>query len=73
MQPDRRLNLDVDSPEKVIFVLLAAVDAFNDTAAELESAWQDKSAGKPWTVIAKELETAAARVRAALGKIGFTL
>lgn len=53
------LDLDVDSPEKVIPVLRRAIEAFYDSAVELESAWQDRSAGKPWIVIAKELEKAA--------------
>jgi hypothetical protein len=51
-------NLDVDSPEKVLVVLRDAAQSFYESAGELESAWQDKNAGKPWILIAKELERA---------------
>jgi len=43
----RSLDLDVDAPEKVPRVLRAASEAFQASAAELESAWQDREAGLP--------------------------
>ncbi len=54
----KSLDLDVDSPEKVITVLYNAVDAFMEASSELQSAWQDPKAGAEWKMIAKELEKA---------------
>ena len=53
-----KLDLDVDSLDKVIVVLRNAVDAFYETAGELESAWGDPGAGKPWEQVAKILDRA---------------
>ena len=54
-----KMDLDVDSPEKVAVVLRRAADAYYESASELESAWQDRGAGKPWTKLARILERAA--------------
>ena len=54
----RNMNLDVDSPEKVLVVLRNAVDVYYDAAGDLESAWGDPGAGKPWEAIAKILDRA---------------
>ncbi len=55
----RNLDLDVDAPDKVSQILRNAADAYYESAGELESAWQDPGAGKPWEQIAKILESAA--------------
>ena len=53
------LDLNVDSPEKVSKVLRRAAEWYLESATELESAWQDRSAGRPWVSLAKILEQAA--------------
>lgn len=58
----RNLDLDVAEPDMVAAILRAAADAYNESAAELETAWQDRQAGKPWAKIARILERAAAQV-----------
>jgi hypothetical protein len=55
----RSLDLDVDSPEKVSMILRNAAEAYYESALELSSAWQEKSAGKPWEIIARVLARAA--------------
>jgi hypothetical protein len=54
-----KLSLDVDSPEQVANVLRHAAQEFRESASELESAWQDRGAGRPWDKIAKILDRAA--------------
>jgi hypothetical protein len=56
------LDLDVDAPDKVVPVLRRAAEKYHDSAVELEAAWQEKSAGRPWTKIARILERAAASI-----------
>jgi hypothetical protein len=63
------LLLDVDAPDKVVHVLRTAADAYYESAAELESAWQDKT-GTIWADIAKELERSANKIEAKLRKRG---
>ncbi len=58
----RNLDLDVDAPEKVSAILRAAAEAYRESQSELQSAWQDSQAGKPWQHIANILERAAASV-----------
>lgn len=60
------LNLDVEAPDQVPGVLRSAAEAYYESAAELESAWQDKSAGKPWIRIARILELTANRIEGVL-------
>lgn len=67
-----KLSLDVDSPEKVTRALLNASEAFYVSAGELESSWSDPSAGKPWLVLARELEAAADRIEKKLAPLGFS-
>lgn len=62
------MDLDVDSPEKVADVLREAADQYRESAAELESAWQEKAAGRPWTQIATLLEGCAERIDRAVGE-----
>ena len=57
----KSMDLDVASPDKVAAVLRAAADAYYESASELESAWQDPGAGKPWEKLARILESAANR------------
>ena len=59
MQP---LDLDVDAPEAVAPVLRRAAQQYAESASELQSAWQDKNAGKAWTRIARILERAADQI-----------
>ncbi|HEU4985376.1 MAG TPA: hypothetical protein VFT58_07020 [Nitrososphaera sp.] len=56
------LNLDLEHPDQVADVLRAAAEQYHDAASELESAWQDKDAGRPWSKIAAILERAAASI-----------
>lgn len=56
------LDLDVDCPEKVAPILRAAAEKFYEAHSELQSAWQDKQAGKAWSKIARILERAAASI-----------
>lgn len=64
------LDLNVDAPRKVVGVLRDAAQAYSEAAVELESAWQDKNAGKVWNKIAAELYRAADRVATACDKAG---
>ena len=59
---DKRFSLDVESPEQVSAVLRAATQAYYESQGELQSAWQDKNAGREWSIIARELERAADRI-----------
>ena len=54
------------APEAIPTVLRFAADKMLEQAAELESAWQDKNAGKPWGMIALELQRAADRIESKL-------
>ena len=58
------LDLDVDSPQDVAPVLRRTAEAYEESATELNSAWQDKSAGWPWHVIATVLKVAADKIEA---------
>lgn len=57
-----KLDLDVDDPRKVEKVLSRAAQAYYDSAGELESAWQDPDAGRPWAELAKILDRAVASI-----------
>ena len=59
-------NLNVDHPDKITAILRNAAQAAHEAAGELSSIWQDKSAGAPWLVVAKELERCADRIKARL-------
>jgi hypothetical protein len=52
-------DLDIDSPDKVSNILRSTADVYRESATELESAWQDKHAGKAWIEIAAILDRAA--------------
>ena len=58
----KSLDLDVDAPDEVPKVLRAAAESYYESASELEAAWQDPGAGRPWTVIAKILERCADQI-----------
>ena len=57
-----KLDLDVSDPVKVISVLFRAAEAYEESAEELNTAWQDRTAGEPWIVCAKALRSAAERI-----------
>jgi hypothetical protein len=61
--PKGDLDLDVDAPDEVPDVLREAADRYYESAIELEGDWQDKAAGRPWEIIAKILEKAAADIK----------
>lgn len=50
------------TPEDVATVLRAAAAQYREAQSELQAAWQDKNAGRPWGRIATVLEVAAGRV-----------
>ena len=62
MTPESRIatiGLDLElceSPEDAIGVLRRAASKFYEDAGMLQSAWQDKQAGKFWTKLARDLE-----------------
>lgn len=53
-----------DAPDAIPGVLRRAAEKMREQASELAVAHQDRHAGKPWTVIAEELDRAAARIEA---------
>lgn len=59
-------NLDVSSPEHVPAVLRLTADKYREDAAGLDSAHQDKSAGRPWRKIARMLDSVADRIAKAI-------
>lgn len=59
-----KYSLDVDSPLKVAAILRQAAEAYRESHAELQAAWQDKHAGHEWPKIATALERAADRIDA---------
>lgn len=63
-----RYNLDVDAPEKVPIVLETVANYYRESASELASAWQEKSAGKIWDDFARILDRAAQQCRKAVAK-----
>jgi len=64
----KNLDLNVMSPDQVSRVLRNAADAFNQSASDLASTWQDDGAGRVWTELAKILESAADRADRAYAK-----
>jgi hypothetical protein len=62
------MNLNVMSPDQVSRVLRDAADAFNQSASDLASTWQDDNAGRVWLELAKILESAADRADRACAK-----
>lgn len=67
----KKLDLDVHSPGFVSPVLREAARVFYESAGELESTWQDRSAGRPWAEIAAILDHAADKIDARLKRIGW--
>lgn len=66
-----QFNLDVSSPDKLAPVLRAMSEQFIADAMELDAAWQDSSAGKPWVALAKVLERAAEQADKACKRHGW--
>ena len=67
---NNKTDLDVDRPDIVSDILRNVAQMYYDTEGELESSWQDASAGRIWSKIAKELEKAADRIDSQLKKTG---
>jgi hypothetical protein len=53
---------DAAAPEEVPVILRRNAERANEAAGELAAAWGDSNAGKPWLMIAKELERCAAAI-----------
>lgn len=53
---------DAESPQAVPAILRAAADKYSEAFIELQSAWQDRSAGAEWATISRELEKLADRI-----------
>jgi hypothetical protein len=51
-----------EAPDQIAAELRHAADKAREARAELQSAWQDKSAGASWLVVARELERCAQRL-----------
>jgi acyl-CoA reductase-like NAD-dependent aldehyde dehydrogenase len=64
----KNLDLNVMSPDQVSRILRNAADAFNESASDLASTWQDDGAGRVWLELAKILESAADRADRACAK-----
>jgi hypothetical protein len=58
-----RYNLDVATPDDVPVVLETVANHYRESASELASAWQDRTAGKVWEDIARILDRAAESCR----------
>jgi hypothetical protein len=56
------LNLDVDAPDQVASILIAAAHAYQASAVELSAAWQDRHIPMIWAQIAGELDIAAWKI-----------
>lgn len=54
-----KLNLDVDTPDKIAPILRLAAETYYELASEFVSTWRDQRAGAVWNHIAKILEHAA--------------
>ena len=63
--PSNSTDLDQATPEDIARVLRNAAQRFYEARGELQSAWQDKQAGRVWSKLAKILERAAASCDAA--------
>jgi hypothetical protein len=59
-------NLDCDTPDDVPTVLESVAQHYRQSAAELQSAWTDPSAGKIWADFARILDRAAESCRKAM-------
>lgn len=66
-----KFSLDVDSPNEVPDVLRDVAEEYYQTASELESAWQDRNASRPWIIIARTLEQAADKIETQLKRYGY--
>lgn len=57
-----------EKPEDVYDLLHEAADMFDSSALDLESAWQDSAAGRPWAIIARELRRCAGTIKREVSK-----
>ena len=56
----------VAAPDDIPAVLRRAADQCLIDACELVAAWQDRGAGRPWRMVARELERCAGRIEKCL-------
>jgi hypothetical protein len=61
-------DLDVATPEEVPAILETIANRYRESAAELSSTWQDRSAGKVWADFATILDRAADSCRKAISR-----
>lgn len=66
-----KLDLDVETPAAVARILREAADQFAADAANLDAAWQSKSAGRVWNRMARVLDHAATRCEQILNQEGW--
>lgn len=59
MRPKTTDLMELAAPDDVAAVLRYVADEYRASQMELQSAWQDKEAGREWSVIAKALDRAA--------------
>ena len=57
---------ELNHPDKIAAFLQRCADQCHEAASECETSWQEKSAGRPWTIAARELERCASRITKAL-------
>lgn len=72
MTQNPKMSLDCSAPDHVPMVLAFTADKFRQDAAELQSAHQDKDAGKEWEWLAKRLEKLDKDFRDYLASRGYT-
>ncbi len=69
MAPEKSMDLDkAQNPLDVVYLLEQAAYRFAEDAGELSSAHQDESAGKPWEIVAAELDSCAMKLETKLKK-----
>lgn len=66
--PDTTDLNEPSAPDGIPDVLRRAAEKMCEQAAELQAAWGDRRAGRPWMLIAKELDKTAFRIERLLEK-----
>jgi len=58
---DKDVN-EASSPDEVAPILRTHADRFRTAHLDLQSAWQDKNAGRGWLILAREFDKLADRL-----------